>query len=184
MARRRGPDVVTRHTTLVALAAAAIVLVIAAWFDTTVMFETRRQAAATFDISKSTTMTALGTLMIAGSVLLVGALAWRAASVVAGLVYVVVGGFIVALPWLVWNLASQTHDGPPMLPEPLALALGQTYFSTNGDLNAVGTIGAGMLIAGIAALTRWWRGRAVAADHVEVMDPTAGQTLPSDHPTR
>ena len=154
------------NKTLVALAAAAIVLVIAAWFDTTVVREAQRQAAATFDISVSTTMTTLGSLMIAGFVLLVGALAWRAASVVVGLVYVVVGGFIVALPWLVWNLASQTNDGPPILPEPLALALGQTYFSTNGDLNAVGTIGAGMLIAGIAALVLWWRRRAVAARSV------------------
>lgn len=163
---------------LVALAAAAIVLVIAAWFDTTVMFETRRQAAATFDIAGTTYMTALGSLLVAGSVLLLGVLAWRAASLVVGLAYVVVGGFFVALPWLVWNLAVQTNDGPPILPEPLAVALGRIYFSTGGDLNTVGTIGAGMLIAGIAALVRWWQARAVAAGSVEVTDPTADPTLP------
>jgi len=175
---------VTRHKTLVALAAAAIVLVIAAWFDTTVMLEARRQAASTFDSSGIAAMAVVGSLMIAGSVLLVGALAWRATSLAVGLVYVVVGGFFVALPWLVWNLSTGINDVPAVLPEPIAVALWNIYYSTTGALNAGGTIGAAMLIAGIVALARWWQGRTIAADHVEVMDPTADPTLPSGHPTR
>ena len=174
----------TRHKTLVALAAAAIMLVIADWFDTTVMFEARRQAAATFDSSGIGAMAVVGSLMIAGSVLLVGALAWRAASLAVGLVYVVVGGFFVALPWLVWNLSTGINDVPAVLPEPVAVALWNIYSSTTGALNAVGTIGAAMLIAGIAALARWWPGRSVAPGRAEVMDPTADPTLPSGHPTR
>jgi hypothetical protein len=106
--------------TLVALATAAIVLVLVAWFDNTLMSEARRHAAATFDVSGVGAMIALGSLLVAGSILLVGTLAWRAASVVVGLAYVLVGGFFVALPWLVWNLATTKNDVPPVLPEALA----------------------------------------------------------------
>jgi hypothetical protein len=166
------------NKTLVALAAAAIVLVLAGWFDSTVMSEARSHAAATFDISGVAATIALGSLFVAGSVLLVGTLAWRTASVVVGLAYVVVGGFFVALPSLVWNLASQVNDVPPVLPEPLASALGNIYFSTTGSLNAVGTIGAAMLFAGAAAFARRWRGRAVSASRAEVIVPTADPTLP------
>lgn len=40
-----------------------------------------------------------------------------------------------------------------------------------------GTIGAAMLIAGIAALARWWRGRAIAASRPEVAVQAADPTL-------
>jgi hypothetical protein len=163
--------------TLVALATAAIVLVLVAWFDNTLMSEARRHAAATFDVSGVGAMTALGSLLVAGSILLVGTLAWRAASVVVGLAYVLVGGFFVALPWLVWNLATTKNDVPPVLPEALASALGNIYFSTSGSLNGAGTIGAAMLIAGVATLARWWRGAATAS-RSEVIAPTADPTLP------
>ncbi len=160
--------------TLVALAAAAIALVIAAWFDNVVMGDVRERAR-TSDPSPIFTMTVLGSLLVAGSVLMLGVLAWRSASVVVGLVYVVVGAFFAALPWLWWNLARMTVD---VLPEALAVAIRELGSSTGGPLNAVGTIGAAMLIAGIATLARWWRVRAVAAGRVEVMDPTADPTLP------
>lgn len=160
--------------TLVVLAAAAIALVIAAWFDNTVMRDVQEEAR-TSDPSPAFTMTVLGSLLVAGSVLLLGVLAWRSASAVVGFAYVVVGGFFAALPWLWWNLASVRSD---VLPEALALAIRELGSSTEGPLNAVGTIGAAMLIAGIAALARWWRERAVAAGRVEVMDPTADPTLP------
>jgi hypothetical protein len=162
--------------TLMALAAAAIVLVLAAWFDTAVMSDARRTAAANFDIAGAAATVAIGTLLVAGSALLVGALAWRAASVVVGVAYVVVGGFFVALPWLVWNLASQVNDAPAVLPEPLALALGNVFLSTSGSLNAVATIGAAMLIAGIVALGRWWREGSVAASRVGATTSNAEPT--------
>jgi hypothetical protein len=66
------------------------------------------------------------------------------------------------LPWLVWTFATTTNDTPPVLPEPIATLLGNIYFETSsGSLNAVGTIGAAMLIAGGASLVRWSRARAV-----------------------
>jgi hypothetical protein len=161
--------------TLVALAAAAIVLVIVAWFDNTIMVDVQQQAR-TSGLSSLAMMTLLEGLLVAGSVLLLGALAWRSASVVAGLAYVVVGGFFVAQLWIWWNLAAGGND---VLPEAVALALRNLfYWSTGGSLNDVATIGAGMLIAGLAALARWWRGRAIAAGSPEVVGPAARLTLP------
>ncbi|MCJ7709956.1 MAG: hypothetical protein MUQ32_03915 [Chloroflexi bacterium] len=162
--------------TLVALAAAAIALVIVAWFDNTVMGDAQQQARSSGP-SYLAMIVLLGSLLVAGSVLLLGVLAWRSASVVVGLAYVVVGGFFAAQLWIWWNLAA---GGNEVLPEALAQALRNLfYWSTGGSsLNDVGTIGAGMLIAGIATLARWWRGRAVAAGRVEVMDPGADPTLP------
>ena len=164
--------------TLLALALAAIVLVIAAWFDSTVMSEARRHAAATFSMSGSTATTVLGSLLVAGSVLLVGTVAWRAKSVIVGLAYVVVGAFFAALPWLVWNFATWVHGVPPVLPEPLVLAVGNVYFWTAGSLNAVGTIGAAMLIAGAFTVARWWRGRAAPTGRTEARVATPDPTLP------
>jgi hypothetical protein len=165
--------------TLVALAGAALVLVIAAWFDTTIMSDARRDAQATFDTSGFAAMTALGSLLVAGSVLVIGTLAWRAASGIVGVAYIVVGGFFVALPWLAWSLATQVNDVPAVLPEPLAQALWRIYDTTGvGPLNAGGTIGAAMLIAGVAALVRRWRGRAVAEGRPEAVVPNADPMLP------
>ena len=97
---------------------------------------------------------------------------------VVGLAYIVVGAFFVALPWLVSSLAAGTNDGRPVLPEAVASALGTIWVWTAGQLNAVGTIGAGILIAGIAALVGWWRGRAVAARRAAIADPTPDPVLP------
>lgn len=173
--------------TLAALAAAAIVLVVAGWFDSTVARHAEQQANAAGDVYGFATMEVLGSLLVAGSVLLLGVLAWRSASAVVGLAYVVVGGFLVALPWFFWNFALRTS--PPVLPEALALALrnlfyftvggsDNMYFLNGGPLNAVGTISAAMLIGGVAALARSWRGRVVPVDHAEVGVPTADPMLP------
>ena len=148
--------------TLAALAGAAILLVVAAWFDTIFLRDALRQGAATFDISGSSAVLVLGSLLVAGSALGVWILAWRARSVVVGLAYAIVGGFLAALPWLVWSLAVQVNDKPPVLPEPLLTVVSETYARTSGSLNAVGTIGAAMLIAGVVALVRRQRDRAAA----------------------
>ncbi len=160
--------------TLVALGAAAIALVIAAWFDNTVISDAQEQAKT--DFSPLATMTLLEGLLVAGSVLLLGMLAWRSTSAVVGLAYVVVGGFFAAQTWLWWNVASARSD---VLPEALALALRNLfYFSTGGSLNDVGTIAAGMLIVGVAMLARWWRDRVVGGSRARVKDPRAEPTLP------
>lgn len=162
-------------STFAALAAAAIVLAIVAWFDNAIMGDVQQQAR-TSGPSSLAMLTLLEGLLVAGSILLLGVLAWRSASVVVGLAYVVIGGFFAAQLWIWWDLAAGGND---VLPEAIASALRNLfYWSTGGSLNDVATIGAGMLIAGLAALARWWRGRAVVADRVEVVVPAAHPTLP------
>lgn len=138
--------------TLAALAGAAAFLVIAAWFDTVFLRDALRRGAATFDASGSSAVLVLGSLLVAGSALSVWVLAARARSVVVGSAYAVVGGFLLALPWLVWNFAAQTNDRPPVMPEPLLTVVSEIYARTSGgSLNAVGTTGAAMLAAGVVA---------------------------------
>lgn len=173
--------------TLAALAAAAIVLVVAGWIDSTFARHAESQANGAGDVYSFATVEVLGSLLVAGSILLLGVLAWRSASSVVGLAYVVVGGFMVALPWLFWNFAYRTS--PPVLAEALALALRNLFYFTvggsdngyylnGGPLNAVGTISAAMLIGGVAALARSWRGRVVPVGQAEVAVPTADPMLP------
>ncbi len=159
--------------TLVALAAAAIVLAVVTWFDNTVLpdAEQRWRTSGPAGVDSLTTIKALESLLVAGSVLLLGVLASRSASVLVGLAYVVVGGFFAAQWWLWWNLAA---GGNEVLPEVIGLALRDLfYWSTGGSsVNDVGTVGAGMLLGGSATIARWWRGRALAASRMEVGDPT------------
>ncbi len=77
------------------------------------------------------------------------------------------GGFFAALPWLLWGLLS----GPS---EPLARDI---YKATEvGALNAAGTIGAAMLIVGVAVLVRRWRAR-VSVEAPSRVGRTADQPL-------
>jgi hypothetical protein len=169
------PTVSRSASTLVALAAGGITLVILAVFDNTVMRDVQEQAR-TGDPSQLAMMTVLEALLVAGSVMLLGVLAWRSASAVVGLVYVVVGGFFGAQLWIWWNFAAAGTDA---LPEAVAAVLRNLfYWSAGGALNDIATIGAGMLIAGLATLARWWRIRAVAAGSVMVGTPTPGPKLP------
>lgn len=164
--------------TLAALAGAALVLIVAVWCDAVFLRDAAQHAQANFDSAGLAPVIAAGSMLVAGSVLLVGVLAWRAASVVVSLAYAIVGGFLVALPWIVWNLASATNEAPPVLPEPLLSFVSEIYFRTAGSLNAAGTIGAAMLIAAVAALVRWQRDRAVAPDNIEALSPGADPSLP------
>lgn len=163
-----------RGRTLVALGAATLALVVAAWFDSTYLRDAMRNAQANFDTASRIPLFVLGSLLVAGAVLLLGVLAWRAGSPVVSVPYIVVGVFFVGLPWIVLSLAPSTN----VLPESFASALGSIWYSTMGKLNAVGTIGAGMLIAGIAALRPWWRGRTVAAGPTETVTRTLEPTIP------
>jgi hypothetical protein len=162
----------------VALAGGALVLVLAAWFDTTVVRDAMLRANAGFDPSQAEVVFAIGSLLVAGSVLLVGVLAWRAASLAAGLAYAVVGGFFLVLPLVVWNLATEVNGGPPVLPEPLLTTVSEIYFRTVGSLHAVGTIGGAMLIAGVVSLVRSQRDRAGSRSSIEALSPPADPSFP------
>jgi hypothetical protein len=161
-----------------ALAGAALILVMTVWFDNTVMRGAAQSAQASFGLSGYSAMVAAWSIVVAGSVLLVGVLAWRAPSVVVGIAYVVVGGFLVTLPWIVSTFATQVNDTPPILPEPLLTVVSEISFLTmRTSTNAVGTISAAMLIAGMVALVRWQRD-SVAKGEVETLSTAAGPALP------
>lgn len=161
--------------TPVALAVAAIVLPFAGWFDTTVAFAILERSFG--DNGVSAALGAAGVLFIAGSGLLLGTLAWRSASAVVGLAYVVVGGFFVALPWLYWTFGIPASVYSPGGPGPVATIIVRIYDGTSGGGRLVMTISAAMLIAGVAALVRWWRVRAFAPHRTQVVVPAEPMRL-------
>ena len=149
-----------------ALIAAASVLAGMAWFDTTVVAVAQRLARATFDSGQAMPPWTLGLFAIAGAILLLALLAWRSRSAVVGVIYVVVGGFFASQLWMLMSLATSRNDVPPLLPDPIAIALNGIVMATMGPLNAVGVIGAGMAIIGVAVMARRSRQQSVAATEV------------------
>jgi hypothetical protein len=127
--------------------------------------DTRRTTACRgkFDYVGPLATISLGSIVVAGSVLLLGVLAWRSNSVGVGVIYVLVGSFFVFLPAIVTGFATQADDSPALLPGPIADAVGRIFLWSTGPLNAVGIVGAGMLIAGLVVAARSLSGRAVVA---------------------
>lgn len=133
-------------------AVVAVVLVAAGWFDGTVMKAAQEQVSRTFDIGPVLPIRALGYLIIAGGSLAIGVAGWRLRSLGLAITYVVAGAFFAFLDTITWKLAAQINDAPPVLPDPIAHAIGQIYFWQNGLLNADLIIGAATLIVGVAML--------------------------------
>jgi hypothetical protein len=163
-------------SSLAALAVAAIALLAAAWFDGTVINEARRQAAAEFSFGSIGGLLSLGSIAVAGGCLLIGWFGVRAA-VLVGLAYAVVGGFFALLPWLVLTLGAGNNDVPGAIPDAVASPMSEVYLRTLGPLNAVGIVGAAMLIAGLIGILRSLRRR-----DVEV--PAGAPIAPASDPTR
>ncbi len=138
--------------TALALAAAAVALVVLAWFDTTVVGDAARQGAQSFDNSQYFLVASLGTVASAGAVLLLALLAWRSRSAVVGVIYTLLGAYFAFQAWI-WATVA------PELPDQLASIANATFNASVGSLNAVGIIGGGMLIVGVAVLTRSFRER-------------------------
>jgi hypothetical protein len=126
------------------------------------MRDVQSQAGWSFDPNDFTVAFSLGSLAVAGSVLLLGALAWRSRSVLVGAIYSAVGAIVAFLPVIVWRFAAQINGNPPVLPKPIADGVSQNYFWSNGPLNAMGMIGAAMLVAGILVIGRSIRGRSAS----------------------
>ena len=162
----------------VALVVAAVVLGAMAWFDTRVMSAAQQRATALFNSSGVALAGAVGSLATAGAVLLLAVLVWRARSAWVGVAYAVAGGFFVLLPWITFNLAAQTNDTPPVLPEPLAIAVSRLLLGSTGPLNAVSIVAAGMVIAGIAVIAHQWRGHATTTATVPATTATGQPLLP------
>ena len=150
-----------------AIAAAAVALLALAWFDSTVIRDAQRQAAATFSPAPSYAPWALGLFLTAGAVLMLALLAWWSRSLAVGVLYAVVGAFLAVLPWILWTFAAQVNDTPPVLPEPLVTALSDLYQGTAGPLNA-----------GVAVIVRSLRGRSTAAAVTSLPGPAGQPNLP------
>jgi hypothetical protein len=151
--------------TALALVAAVTTLVVMAWFDTSLVNDAAQRGVQTFDRRQYVLLASLGTLMTAGAVLGLGLLAWRSRSAVVGVFYAASGGYLAFQTWIWMDLASgQGNGGQPVLPYPFDRVVNHTISATVGPLNAVGIIGGGMLIAGIAVIARWLRERSGASE--------------------
>ena len=166
-----------RDRVVIAILTAGAALYAGGWLDGQVMPEIQRQAGLSFDPNGLALAISLGSLAVAGVILLLGVLAWRSHSLAVGLTYSAVGAIAAFMPVIIWRFVAQFNDNPPLLPMPIADALTQIFRWSNGPLNATGMIGAGMLIAGILVLVRSFRRRSA--------DPHTGSlTEPGTLPTQ
>jgi hypothetical protein len=160
----------------IAILVAAAVLWIAGWLDGTVMRDIAQQAAQHFDNTGLSLAYSLGSLAVAGGVLLLGVLAWRSLSALVGAAYVIVGAFFAFMLVINWWGAAQINGAPPLLPGPIADAVSQIYFWSNGPLNAVATVGAGMFVVGLLMVGRSLQARMVGR-RVEPVTGIEGQAV-------
>lgn len=161
---------------VVAILVAAAVLWLAGWLDGTVMRDVQRQEAATFDPTGFVLAYSLGSLAVAGGVLLLGVLAWRSRSALVGATYVVLGGFFAFMLVTNWWFAAQINGAPPLLPGPIADAVSQVYLWSYGPLNAVATVGGGMFLVGLLVVGRSPRARMVGR-RAEPLTSISGQPI-------
>jgi uncharacterized membrane protein len=86
-----------------------------------------------------------------GGGLAVAAVAWWIRDQIVGLVYLVVGGFILFDGFLVARLAVSVNGAPPAAREPITSFLTQVMLSTVGRTNAALVVAAAMVLAGLAS---------------------------------
>lgn len=98
----------------------------------------------TFDPGAATLAWSLASVSPAGAVLLLGLLGWRSRSAAVGATYLVVGGLVALLPWILTSLTTYRNDAPPLLPDPLAIAVAALHVAAIGPMNGAVIIGAGM----------------------------------------
>lgn len=149
------------------------VLWVSAWLDHVWLAGLQRQAGASFDPTGVIWALGVGALVVAGAVLLLAILAWRSRSVAVSMVYAVVGAFFTFLPTLLWQFSASVNGAPPVLPQPVADVVNEVYQASVGPLDAVETVGAGMLIVGVAGLARSLRGRRLDRAPASVGRPEA-----------
>ena len=137
------------------LAIAALVpflaLWITAWFDGNVVSEAVAQAGHNYDIAPASLAYSVSYLIAAGGGLAVAAVAWWMRDQIVGLVYLVVGGFILFDGFLVARLAVSVNGAPPAAREPITSFLTQVMLSTVGRTNAALVVAAAMVLAGLAS---------------------------------
>jgi hypothetical protein len=144
---------------VISIVAAGAAVYLAGWLDGSVMRDIQRQFGASFDPNGLALAMSLGSIAVVGATLALGVLAWCSQSAPVGAIYTLVGAFLAFLPVIVWRFAATINGAPPLLPQPIAQEVTQFYAWSNGPLNAVETIGAGVLLAGLLIIGRSFRER-------------------------
>jgi len=163
---------------LVAMLVAVLALAIAHWFDAAVLVDAQRRAGVTFEPGPLFYLTPVAHLITAAGVVALALAAWWSRSLLIGVGYAVVGGFLVLLPATVWEFATSVNGAPAPAPEPIATALGNWYFTlATGVTGSVFTLGAAMLISGLAVI-----GRALRAPRREPVAEPATAPPPQSEP--
>jgi hypothetical protein len=153
---------------------AAVVLLVAQWFDASVLADANHRANATFDVGPVFDLTPVAHLLTAaGVVALVGA-AWWSRSLLVGLGYAVVGGFLVFLPALFWTFATRVNGSPTLAPQAIARPIGDWYsMVSTGPIGSLFTLGGAMFLAGLAVIWAALRSSGQAAVQAPATAPTA-----------
>lgn len=145
---------------LIAALAAVLVLLIAHWFDASVLADVEREGARKFDSSLFFLLTPVAHVLTAAGVVGLALVAWWSRSLLLGVAYAVAGGVLVSLPALFWAFSTGGNDSPTSVPGPIASTLSDWFIATgDGVTGAVFTVGAAMLLSGLAVIARALRRR-------------------------
>jgi len=92
----------------------------------------------------------------------VGLAGWWARSLAIGIVYLVGGAFFALLDIITWQLAASANGVPPILPQPVATAIGRLYAWRQGPIGSMRIVGAALFLVGLLVLGSIVRGRRLA----------------------
>ncbi len=155
----------------VAAIGAVLAIVFFSWLDAAVIRDAVLQAQGD-DPAPANALIALARVGLAVCILGLSLAAWRSKSALVGALYAMVGVVLAFLPVIFLTLATGRNGAPAVLPEPMARLLTDLARGTIGPVNAVGLLGASMLVVGVALLVR-------AARDPSRSDPTAQEAAVS-----
>ena len=159
---------------LVAALMAPAVLLVAHWFDAGVLVDALRQAGYTYDPAPLMDLMVVAHVLTAAGAVALALVAWRSRRVLVGVGYVIVGGFLVCLPAIVWAFAVSVHGAAPIAPAPIAKTFNEWFVALGtGVTGAVFTIAAGMLVSGLAVIWSVLQDRRSANAALPATEPVA-----------
>ena len=132
------------------------ILVVMIWYDSSVMVRAQQEGSASFDMSKYSIFWIVGSVGLAASVLVIGAIGFRVRSAIVGVVYALLGGLLLATPLVIIG-------NPATYPSWVNDTLGRLFVATNGPLSAGTVLGGAMLIGGIVSIWRAFATRSATA---------------------
>jgi hypothetical protein len=135
--------------------AAAVVFGVVVWYDAGFLAPAQHEAQASFSVSSVVWLMALGTLLVAGAVILFAGLAWWAESLLASIAFLLAG----LLETLLYPLVFGNYG----LPDAVQYnAVGWLQW-TSGPLSTASILGAALAVAGLVGIYRWLITRQAAA---------------------